>query len=731
MSKIKKKKFNYKLLVSLLIDTVLIVSSGYLINSILKLKGIEDLIRYIFCLMLVIIVLIIGFINIKSTSKKQTVRRIAFMLISFIIIFGNFFVGYNANKFFGLLDKISENVQTDSISLVTLKSNNISFNDLKSEDIIGAPSDEVSSNSSKMIEGFQKQYGISNELVHYDSYYDIVDELYSGKIKFAFLPTEFGLVLSGDENYSDVTEKIVVVKSYELKIENEQTVQKNVMEPFTILLMGVDTLSSSYNADTLMVVTFNPNTLSSTILSIPRDTYTTISCTGKKHKINSSGWSGDKCVVSTIEKYLDIKIDYYAKVNFKGLVQLVDLLDGIEVDVPYSFCEQNSERRWGSKTIYLDAGVQKLDGEQALALTRNRHYWPGRCDKKYTSTGTRNDFVRGQNQQLVFKSILNKIKSVNSIDTIYKMLDMLGDNMVTNMTTDTILSLYNVGKDILIKINAGNRDISHIVNIQRLKFTSSTKTVKIGNLNLSTVINSENSVEAVVKTMKVNLGLVDAVPVKTFSFDINEEYQETIIGSNVYGGSSDITTLPNFVGKSFDYANSWASINGINIIPEYKYVEDSGKFEGEIIEQSVKPNTDISNVKNVTVVVATKVNNTSSNDVKPNESKKEEFSFDMCLVLDTKDLSQCTVKSYVGSSLSTFKNWLNSTGISIPVEYITSTGAKDKIISQNISGVTIFDIINGNKKIEITYGSGEEVQNNETENAESNLNEEKNEQPTE
>ncbi|MDD6879641.1 MAG: LCP family protein [bacterium] len=703
---VKKKKFNYKLIVALFMNLLLLFSSGYLLYSILKLNGIENLVRYIFCIVYAIITIIICFFNIKSVAKKQLLRRVIFLLFSFLTVFFNIFIGYNANRMLGLLDKISDNIQVDSISLVALKSNNITISDISLDEKIGAPSDEVSSNSSKMIEGFLKENGISNELTYYDSYNAIVEDLYNEKIRFAFLPTEFGPVLAADEEYSDVTEKIGIIKTYELKFAQEQTIQKSVMEPFTILFMGVDNLSSSYNADTLMVVTFNPNTLSSTILSIPRDTYTTIACTGKKHKINSSGWSGDKCVVSTIEKYLDIDIDYYAKVNFKGLVELVDLLGGIDVDVPYAFCEQNSERKWGKNTVYLDSGKQTLNGEQALALTRNRHYWTGKCDKKYTSTGIRNDFVRGQNQQLVFKSILNKMKSINSIDTIYKMLDMLGDNMVTNMSTDTILSLYNVGKDILIKINAGNRDISQIVNIQKLKFTSYTKTIKIGNLNLSTVINTDNSIKAVVKSMKVNLELVEETPIKTFSFDINEGYEEKIVGNNIYGGSDDIVTLPNFVGKSFDYANSWASINRITIKPEYKYVADSKYFEGEILEQSVKANTDISNIKTVVVTVVTKVDNTGSSSQKTEEGTKQEFTYEMCLVIDTKDLSQCNIKNYVGSNLSSFKTWLNKTNLSIPVEYVAVSGEKDKIISQNISGITIFDIINGNKTIEITYGNG-------------------------
>jgi LCP family protein required for cell wall assembly len=156
-----------------------------------------------------------------------------------------------------------------------------------------------------------------------------------------------------DEKYINIANDIKVLHSDSKKVEVE-LVNQDVNKPFTILLMGVDTLSSSYNADTLLLVTFNPDTLGATMLSIPRDTYTTIACTGGKHKINASGWYGDGCVVKTVAKYLDIDIDYYAKINFLGIVDLVDNLGGIEVDVPYALCEQNSKRQFGKNMIYVE-----------------------------------------------------------------------------------------------------------------------------------------------------------------------------------------------------------------------------------------------------------------------------------------------------------------------------------------------------------------------------------------
>ena len=185
---------------------------------------------------------------------------------------------------------------------------------------------------------------------------------------------------------------------------------KKVTEPFTMLLLGVDSPTEDISkasglGDSIMLVTFNPKTLTATMFSIPRDTFVPITCyRNAKSKITHAAAGGDSCMISTVENFTGIDVDYYAKINFKGLVKIVDALGGIEVDVPYSFCEQNSNRSFAAGDIqYVNAGHQTLNGEQALALSRNRKEVP-ECGKQWNK-GTRNDFVRGQNQQLVIKVI--------------------------------------------------------------------------------------------------------------------------------------------------------------------------------------------------------------------------------------------------------------------------------------------------------------------------------------
>ena len=77
--------------------------------------------------------------------------------------------------------------------------------------------------------------------------------------------------------------------------------------------------------------------------------------------------------VETIENFFQIPIDYYARVSFNSLIQIIDIIDGVNVDVEIDFCEQDENRSFKKEDlICLEAGQQTLNGKQALAYARHR-----------------------------------------------------------------------------------------------------------------------------------------------------------------------------------------------------------------------------------------------------------------------------------------------------------------------------------------------------------------------
>ncbi|WLV24148.1 LCP family protein [Aciduricibacillus chroicocephali] len=203
----------------------------------------------------------------------------------------------------------------------------------------------------------------------------------------------------------------------------------------SILIMGVDSSNVRNNADhartdSLMVATLNKDRKSVKLVSIPRDSYVYIPGVGYSTKINHAhAFGGTKGTIETVEKLLDIPIDYYVKVNFEAFIDVVDALDGVTVDVPFEFKEQDSKDKAGA--IHLYPGKQKLDGEEALALARTR-----KID---------NDIERGKRQQQIIKAIISKASSISSVTKYDDIIGAVGKNMTTNLTFDDIKSLIAYG----------------------------------------------------------------------------------------------------------------------------------------------------------------------------------------------------------------------------------------------------------------------------------------------
>ena len=393
------------------------------------------------------------------------------------------------------------------------------------------------------------------------------------------------------ETYDEENTSLIEITTYEKEYEKKEVTGEEVStnteitEPFTILLLGIDSTddgigdASSYNGDAIMLLAVDPATLHVTMFSIPRDTYVPISCNNNlESKITHSGWNGEKCVISTIENWMDIKIDYYVKVNFTAVVNLVDEIGGIEIDIPYNFCEQDSNRRWKEYTVYVEKGLQNLNGEQALAYSRNRHPNPI-CGAKWSNYNS-NDLIRGEHQQIVLNAILNKAVKNLSLDKLKNILNIIGKNVDTNMNINTMTSYYNVLKTIAL-------DKDNVLNFERLTLSTYGKSLYDPLLNMygmSMQIYYKDSFDKIVKEMKINLGLDEPEIIKTLSFSVNNPYKESIIGKGTYY-QKDIEVVPNFKGKDLSVAQTWANNNGISLTVEYKSTTD--EENNTIISQSI------------------------------------------------------------------------------------------------------------------------------------------------
>lgn len=193
-------------------------------------------------------------------------------------------------------------------------------------------------------------------------------------------------------------------------------------EPFCVLIMGVDERKGDRGrSDTMMVMAVNPRKESALLFNIPRDTRTEIAGRGSQDKINHAyAYGGVKMSIETVEQFLDVPVDYYAKVNMQGFARIVDALGGVEVDNPFAF-------QYGGHTF--DKGRIHLDGDTALKYARMRYEDP------------RGDLGRNERQRLVLKSMIKKAASPGIVANLGTVLESLGSSVTTNITFDEMKKL--------------------------------------------------------------------------------------------------------------------------------------------------------------------------------------------------------------------------------------------------------------------------------------------------
>ncbi|MHA6602588.1 LCP family glycopolymer transferase [Aerococcus urinae] len=203
-------------------------------------------------------------------------------------------------------------------------------------------------------------------------------------------------------------------------------------QAFSVLLMGIDTGSlgrtEQGRSDTMMVMTVNPKTQQTTLLSIPRDTYTTILPSGNKDKINHAyAYGGAGGAVDTVQNLLDIPIDYYVSVNMQGLEDMINVLGGVTVTPPISFTEDGHQFVQGQPTT--------LNGESALAYVRNRYDDP------------EGDYGRQARQRQVILACLKEAASLSSLPNYQEILNTIGNNVQTNLAFSDMKDLFTNYRD--------------------------------------------------------------------------------------------------------------------------------------------------------------------------------------------------------------------------------------------------------------------------------------------
>ena len=240
-----------------------------------------------------------------------------------------------------------------------------------------------------------------------------------------------GIITLGSENVQPSRSDVEKVEDVIDDSNTEQPMLSGARKDnyYTFLLFGTDKFSGS--TDTIMVVSYDVGNQKLNLMSIPRDTMVNVSWDIKK--INSVySMSGLKALKKHVAKLIGFTPDYYVKIDLQAFVDVVDLLGGVEFDVPIPMHYHDPAQ---GLSIDLDPGMQTLTGEQAMGLVRFRKSDRGANGKisGYDDTG------RVATQQAFLKAMFKKCLKITNWTKISSYVEIFNKNVESDLTLGNML----------------------------------------------------------------------------------------------------------------------------------------------------------------------------------------------------------------------------------------------------------------------------------------------------
>lgn len=438
----KRKKKKNKRPISKFMTIFMIVCLALLIFQIIKLNLLPAKLIVLVSLVMIILCLIILLI-LHFKAKKFLPRILAgFVALCMCmgLAYGNYFI-YKTDNTFDVVTSLADSKATTT-SIVVLKSSSIKKESGLKGKKIGTILDMDKKPTKRMLDDLNKD-NIKYTTKDYSNLDELMEAFYSGEVDAICLNEKYRDILHETQAYFtfQTDTRIVHQNVHYTKVEKNDNPSDPVndisKDAFTVLVSGNDSYGtlqdSNTRSDANLLLTVNPKTGTILMTSIPRDYYVELVCPeddpelacpeGSYDKLTHSGLMGIKSTEKTIEKALGIKINYNVRINFSSVVNLVDALDGIDLDIKKG---EEVDIFYVNSQPGLSVGKHHVDGETALAFARERHaYLDG-------------DNQRVRNQQKVFKAIFNRIVSPKMITNYGKFMDALAVAFDTNLSGDEI-----------------------------------------------------------------------------------------------------------------------------------------------------------------------------------------------------------------------------------------------------------------------------------------------------
>lgn len=429
--------------IAILLSIVMIVLMAFFAYQLIKMDILpQNLFIPVILVFVLISLILILWINLMAHGVVSKVFAMIFVLLYTVSMgIGNFYV-YKTD---GFMQKVTDHKIGDvknTVSIIVMDDSNIKdLSSLKGKKV-GRLNNVDKVGTNKLLKAVKKKKGSNYfKTKKFDGALSEVEALYNGEIDAMILNESYrGNVTSVEEYEHFSTEtRVVYSTSYYTTKKNDSLVVSDITKnPFTILISGNDTtgdVSELSRSDVNMLVTINPKTSTILLTSMSRDTYVETVCDadgdaacpeGQMDKITHTGIYGLNTTRQTVEKFYDLKVNYSFRVNFTSVIDVVDALDGIDLNVEEG---EQCDLFWANMKPGLPVGMHHVDGETALAFARER--------KAYVD----GDYQRVRNQQKVMQAIINRAISSSALVNYTSFINSLESAFETNMTYDEITDL--------------------------------------------------------------------------------------------------------------------------------------------------------------------------------------------------------------------------------------------------------------------------------------------------
>lgn len=358
--------------------------------------------------------------------RFRTARRVTALLLALVV--GTVYtVGiiYLTGTLSFIANITNIGIQTEEYDVIVRDDGEFDkISDIKGETVVSYPNGEDYKAALKSM-----QNDVDVDVTETYDYMGSADELLNGDIDVMFLNAgNYRQLVEARDNFDDDT-RIIKVYRRVISVGDFARHVKVTKQSFNVYITGIDTYGSidvASRSDANIIATVNPQTRVILLTSIPRDYYVPLHSYGEYDKLTHSGIYGADETVATAEDFMDIDINYYVKVDFTTLVDLIDAIDGITVNSDYEFVTSDG-------LYYFAEGENEMDGRSALAFARERDAFES------------GDFQRNIDQQKVLAAIIDKVTSSSTLLSHYT--DILGavdGSIEMNMPARDIKSLVRM-----------------------------------------------------------------------------------------------------------------------------------------------------------------------------------------------------------------------------------------------------------------------------------------------